>query len=159
MLYKAGEVPGEYIVATPDDVLSEAELVAKRKFRRGLLIDSPFKSAEYLKNLYQQYEHEVFGMVLLDNQHRVITKVELFTGTIDGASVYPREVIKTTLANNGAAVILYHNHPSGVVTPSQSDKKITKRIQDALQAIEVRVLDHIIVGFEGTFSFAEEGLL
>lgn len=101
-------------------------------------------------------EHEVFRMYILNNQHNLITAVDLFAGTIDGASVYPREVLKEVLKHNGAAVILAHNHPSGISTPSQADRAITKRLVDALGLIDVRVLDHIVVGND-VESFAELG--
>lgn len=103
-------------------------------------------------------EREVFAVMLLDNQHRLIEFKELFQGTIDAASVYPREVVKTALKANAAAVIFAHNHPSGDPEPSQADRRITTRLQDALALIDVRVLDHIVVGEQCT-SFAERGWL
>jgi DNA repair protein RadC len=106
------------------------------------------------------YPHEVFACLLLDNRHRVIAFRELFRGTIDGASVYPREVIKTALANNAAAVIFAHNHPSGLSEPSEADRLITLRLKQALDLIDIRVLDHFIVGDgDNAYSFAENGLL
>lgn len=102
-------------------------------------------------------EHEVFGVIFLDNQHRVRSTAELFTGTIDAASVYPREVVKKALAENAAAIILYHNHPSGVAEPSQSDRRITRRLADALALVDIKVLDHFVVSFEDVVSFAERG--
>lgn len=104
-------------------------------------------------------EHEVFGCVFLNNQHRVLEFAELFRGTIDGASVYPREVVKAVLSRNAAAVIFCHNHPSGKAEPSEADKQITQRLKQVLTLIEVRVLDHIIVGGGKTYSMAEHGLL
>jgi DNA repair protein RadC len=98
-------------------------------------------------------------MLVLDNRHRLIEYVELFRGTVDGASVHPREVVKETLKRNGAAVIFAHNHPSGHAEPSQADELITRRLRDALALIDVRVLDHFIVGDDKTLSFAERGLL
>jgi DNA repair protein RadC len=94
----------------------------------------------------------------LDNQHRVIACDELFRGTIDGASVYPREVVKAALQYNAAALIMAHNHPSGISDPSQADRVITEKLKEALALIDVRVLDHFIVG-ENVYSFAEHGLL
>lgn len=102
-------------------------------------------------------EHEVFGVIFLDNQHRVRSSAELFTGTIDAASVYPREVVKKALAENAAAVLLYHNHPSGTAEPSQADRRITRRLVDALALVDIRVLDHFVISFEDTVSFAERG--
>jgi DNA repair protein RadC len=104
------------------------------------------------------YEHEVFVCLFLDNQHRVIACDELFRGTIDGASVYPREVVKAALQYNAAALIMAHNHPSGISDPSQADRVITEKLKEALALIDVRVLDHFIVG-ENVYSFAEHGLL
>ena len=104
--------------------------------------------------------YEMFGALFLDNRHRVIEFHELFRGTIDGASVYPREVVKQVLACNAAAVIFLHNHPSGEPEPSAADEQITYRLRDALCLIDVRVLDHIVVGSGGrTVSFAERGLI
>ncbi|MFW6258710.1 MAG: RadC family protein, partial [Halochromatium sp.] len=103
--------------------------------------------------------HEVFACLFLDNRHRVIEYQELFRGTIDGASVHTREVVKEAIRWNAAAVIFAHNHPSGVAEPSQADLHITKRLQEALQLVEVRVLDHIIVGAGDGTSFAERGLI
>jgi DNA repair protein RadC len=105
------------------------------------------------------YPYEVFACLFLDTRHRVIAYEELFNGTIDGSSVHPREVVRRALHHNCAAVILAHNHPSGVCEPSHADKAITKRLQDALALVDVRVLDHFIVGDASPYSFAETGLL
>lgn len=121
-------------------------------------LTSPEASKAYVKLQLSTYEHEVFACLYLDNRNRVIAFDKLFHGTIDGASVYPREVVKAALKHNAAAVIFAHNHPSGVAEPSKADEAITKRLKDALSLIEVRVLDHLIVGEEVT-SFAERGLL
>jgi DNA repair protein RadC len=114
---------------------------------------------EYLRARLRHYEHEVFACLYLDNQHRVVALEELFYGTIDGAAVYPREVVKRCLHNNAAAVIFAHNHPSGVSEPSQADISITQRLRSALNTIDVRVLDHIVVGNNDVVSFAERGLI
>jgi DNA repair protein RadC len=102
---------------------------------------------------------EVFGALFLDSQHRLIAFRELFLGTIDSAAVHPREVLRETLALNAAAVIFVHNHPSGVAEPSNSDVRITERLRNALQLIDVRVLDHIVVSGDAAVSMAERGLL
>jgi DNA repair protein RadC len=120
-------------------------------------LTSPQASKDYVKLQLATFEHEVFACLFLDNRHHVITFEELFRGTIDGASVYPREVVKACLRHNSAAVMA-HNHPSGVAEPSVADERITKRLKDALALIDVRVLDHLIVG-EEVISFAERGLL
>ncbi|MDX1490978.1 MAG: DNA repair protein RadC [Pseudohongiellaceae bacterium] len=114
---------------------------------------------QYLRARLKHYEHEVFACLYLDNQHRVVSLEELFCGTIDGAAVYPREVVKRCLHNNAAAVIFAHNHPSGVSEPSQADISITQRLKSALNTIDVRVLDHVVVGANDVVSFAERGLI
>jgi DNA repair protein RadC len=106
-----------------------------------------------------QHPYEVFTLIYLDKRHRVIACQDLFRGTIDGASVYPREVVKEALKHNAAAVILAHNHPSGVAEPSQADEMITQRVKEALALVDIRVLDHVIVAGGDTTSFAERGLL
>jgi len=119
---------------------------------------SPKSSKDYVKLHLAKYHHEIFACLWLDNRNRVIRFNKLFRGTIDGASVYPREVVKAALKHNAAAVIFAHNHPSGVAEPSHADEQITKRLKDALALIDVRVLDHLVVG-EEVVSFAERGLL
>jgi len=123
------------------------------------VISSPEATRDYLKLRLHGYRYEVFAGLFLDNRHRVIAYQELFRGTIDGASVHPREVVRAALELNAAAMIFAHNHPSGVAEPSQSDLRITQRLKDALALIDVRVLDHLIIGEgEGT-SLAERGLI
>ncbi|WP_054758205.1 RadC family protein [Methylomonas koyamae] len=129
-----------------------------RNFSRGEALTSPDKAKDCIKLKLAPYEHEVFLCLFLDNQHRVIACDELFRGTIDGASVYPREVVKASLHHNAAALIMAHNHPSGISDPSQADRVITVKLKEALALIDVRVLDHFIVG-ENVYSFAEHGLL
>ena len=121
-------------------------------------LTSPEASKDYVKLQLAEYEHEVFACLFLDNRNRVIAFEILFRGTIDGASVYPREVVKACLRYNAAALIFAHNHPSGVAEPSLADEKITTRLKSALELIDVRVLDHLVVG-EEVISFAERGLL
>ena len=125
----------------------------------GDAITQPEKIKRFLQAKMRAYGQEVFACVYLDNQHRILEYKELFYGTIDGASVYPREVVKQTLAANAAAVIFAHNHPSGIAEPSLSDKQITERLVKALNLVDVRVLDHMIVGDSTVVSFAERGLL
>lgn len=127
--------------------------------RRGDVLTSPQVTRQYLICRLRDYGHEVFGCLFLDNQHRVLVFEELFSGTIDGASVYPREVVKRALAVNCAAVIFAHNHPSGVAEPSDADRHITQRLKQALGLIDVRVLDHFIIGDGQAYSFAENGLI
>jgi len=123
------------------------------------VLTSPEATRNYLKSRLRSYPHEVFACLFLDNRHRVIEYRELFRGTIDGASVHPREVVREAMRWNAAAVIFAHNHPSGVAEPSQADLRITERLRDALAMVDVRVLDHIVIGEGGGTSFAERGLL
>lgn len=118
---------------------------------------SPNDVKSYLTLQFADAVSESFRVLFLDSQHGLIACKELFKGTIDGAAVYPREVVRTAIELNAAAVILSHNHPSGVCEPSTADRHITKRITDALQLIDVRVLDHVVVGGADTVSFAERG--
>ncbi len=137
--------------------------MAKRHFveilQRGDVLTSPEATKAYLSTQLRGYSYEVFACLFLDNKHRVIVLEELFRGTIDGASVYPREVIKRVLFHNAAAVIFAHNHPSGNTEPSQADKQITERLKQALGLFDVRVLDHFIIGDGQPYSFAEHGIL
>lgn len=149
---------GEYVVAGEDDVIYEAITIYNRYFARGEKLDSPDKARDLIKLKLAPYEYEVFLCLFLDNQHKVIACEELFRGTIDSAGVYPREVVKAALQHNAAAVILAHNHPSGVAEPSVADKAITEKLKQALGLIDVRVLDHFIAG-ETVYSFAEQGLI
>jgi DNA repair protein RadC len=126
---------------------------------RGDALASPADTRRYLTARLRDYPHEVFACLFLDNRHRVIRFEELFRGTIDGASVHPREVVKAALRHNAAALILAHNHPSGVAEPSAADRAVTQRLRDALALVDVRVLDHLVVGDGEAVSFAERGLL
>ena len=145
--------------ATPDEILDAARTLLARRVRRGRALSNPRHTREYLQLELAPREHEVFAILFLDNRHRVIEFVPLFRGTIDGASVHPREVVKEALARNAAAVILAHNHPSGVAEPSQADELITNRLRDALALVDIRVLDHFVVTGDSIVSFAERGLL
>lgn len=130
-----------------------------QRLERGEPLTSPAATRQYLSARLRDYAFEVFACLFLDNRHRVLAFEELFRGTIDGASVYPREVVRRALYHNAAAVILAHNHPSGVAEPSRSDQHLTDRLRDALLLIDVRVLDHFVVGDGEPVSFAERGLL
>jgi DNA repair protein RadC len=127
--------------------------------KRGNALTSPGAVRNYLRSRMAHLPHEVFACLFLDNQHRVITFEELFRGTLDSASVYPREVVKRALACNAAALILTHNHPSGVAEPSQADQMLTRRLKEALALVDIRVLDHLVIGDGEPVSFAERGLL
>ncbi len=125
----------------------------------GTAIKSPNDTHDFLKARLGTLEHEAFCCIYLDNRHRVIAFAKLFRGTIDGTSVYPREVVKEALSHNAAAIILAHNHPSGVTEPSHADERITKRLKAACDLVDIRVLDHVIIGGGNTTSFASRGLL
>ncbi len=127
--------------------------------QRGDVLCDPATTRRYLSARLRDYPHEVFGCLFLDTRHRVIAFEELFRGTINGASVHPREVIRRALVHNAAAVILAHNHPSGVAEPSDADRQLTRRLQAALELIDVRVLDHIVIGDGESVAFAERGWL
>ena len=129
------------------------------RLTRGEALTSARQSAQYLQARLRDYPYEVFAVLFLDSQHRVLAFEELFRGTIDGASVHPREVIRRALAHNAAALILSHNHPSGIAEPSQADRQITIRLRDALALVDVRLLDHLIVGDGDCCSLAERGLM
>jgi DNA repair protein RadC len=150
----------------PADV--KARLQASRELcRRWMLEDlraqpvlgSPNAVREYLAVHYAGKEREVFGCLFLDSRHRLIAVEEMFMGTVDGASVHPREVVKRALQLNSSAVILAHNHPSGVAEPSQADELITARLRDVLALVDIRMLDHLIVGGATVVSLAERGLI
>jgi DNA repair protein RadC len=125
--------------------------------RRGDTLGNPSDTKRYLNARLCDYAYEVFACLFLDTRHRLISYEELFRGTIDGASVHPREVVRRALQHNAAAVVLAHNHPSGVAEPSDADRRITRRLQDALGLVDIRVLDHLVVGDQVTVSFAERG--
>lgn len=150
---------GRYRPATVEQVLEAARRAVDRKMRRGANFASPIDVKAYLSAKLGGLDHEVFAVLFLDNRHRLIEYVEMFRGTIDGASVHPREVVKEALRFNAAAVILAHPHPSGNPEPGQADRAITLRLRDALALIEVRTPDHIVVGGNDTVSLAERGLL
>jgi DNA repair protein RadC len=139
-------------------VLEMARRHLAEQLDRGDALTSPEAARRYLQSQLRDREHEVFACLMLDNRHRVIAFRELFQGGIDGASVYPRVVVKQALADNAAAVILAHNHPSGVAEPSQSDIAITRRLSEALSLVDIRVLDHLVIGDE-VVCFSERGLL
>lgn len=145
--------------AEATDVLDRAQALLAQRYRAGSpVLTSPALTREFLRLHLGACEHEVFGVLHLDSRHRLIAVEDLFRGTINSSSVHPREVVKATLARNAAAVILYHNHPSGLTEPSAADELITRRLREALALIDVRVLDHLIIA-ESIFSMAEHGLL
>jgi DNA repair protein RadC len=152
---QAGMGPGKYAQ------LQAALELGRRYLQAGLrqrnVLSCPEDTRAFLNARLRAHPREVFACLFLDNRHRVITFEELFFGTLDGASVHPREVLRRVMQHNAAAVILAHNHPSGVAEPSQADRHITERLQAVLGLIDVRVLDHLVVGEATAVSFAERG--
>jgi len=145
--------------ASAQDVLDRAAALMAQRFRAGApVLGSPELTRQYLRHQIGTLPYEVFGLLLLDSRHRLIRAELLFRGTLAGASVHPREVARAVLESNAAAVVLVHNHPSGVAEPSQADELITRRLRETLSLIDVRVLDHLIVA-ESIYSMAEHGLL
>ena len=129
------------------------------RLRRGGRLESPGDTCRYAEARLRGYRAEVFAALFLDARHRVIAFEPLFRGTVNGASVHPREVVRRALVHNAAAVILAHNHPSGVAEPSYADRAVTERLEQALATVDVRVLDHLVVGDGETVSFVERGWL
>jgi len=150
---------GHYLPATADQILEAARQAIEHKMQRGASFGSPSEVKEYLRAKLAGFEHEGFAVLFLDSQHRLIDYAEMFHGTIDSASVYPREGVKEALRLNAAAVIVSHNHPSGSPEPSGADKMLTQRLKEALALVDIRTLDHIIVAGSLTTSFAERGLI
>lgn len=143
-----------------DDLIAAALAVLEKRMRyHEVQISNPTDTKNFLKLKFSGLEHEVFAILFLDNRHRVIEFETLFRGTIDGASVHPREVVKAALSHNAAAVILAHNHPSGVAEPSEEDIETTECLIEVLGQVNIRVLDHLIIGDGEVVSFAERGEL
>ena len=136
-----------------------ARILAREMKERPLAMTSPQLVRDFLRFELEHVEHETFCVLFLDTQHRLIAFEELFRGTLDSASVYPREVAKEALRHNAGAVILAHNHPSGIAEPSHADRRITDKLKEALGLFEIRVLDHLVVGSPEVVSFAEQGLI
>lgn len=143
-----------------DCIIQQAfEILDRRLFTREPALHSPDAVASYLKLKLAAEEHEVFAAVFLDARLQPLTFEILFTGTVDAATVYPRQVVKRALTHNAAAVVISHNHPSGCSEPSSADIRLTRRIQEALKLVDVRLVDHFIVGSGRPLSFAERGIL
>lgn len=140
-------------------VMEMARRALREKLSTGNALNSPSAVRDYLRMKLQALPHEVFVVLFLDAQNRVIGSEELFRGTLTQTSVYPREVVKRALHHNAGAVIFAHNHPSGVAEPSHADETLTQALKQALALVDVRVLDHFIVAGSGVLSFAERGLI
>jgi len=149
---------GRYSDASEEDILACAQQILTRKLFDGPVMDSANVVKDYLRAMYRRTEYEVLSLILLSSKHQVIEHVELFRRTIDGANVYPREIIREVIQNNAAAVIIAHNHPSGSSEISHADIAVTDKIKNALTANDVRLLDHIIVA-DSTVSLADRGRL
>jgi len=161
MNFKICDKSGKYLTRHPlteKQIINAARSIIKNKYSgKRVAITNPNKTRQVISVFLSDYEHEVFACIFLNNQNEVLAIEEMFRGTIDGASVYPREVVKRCLEVNAAAVIFAHNHPSGDTTPSRADINITKVLIDALGLVDIRVLDHIIVGDGNSYSLAENG--
>jgi len=151
--------PAQLSQQEQESLIALALVLLQDRHRPGDLLESPAQTRSFLRLRLANHTAEAFGCVFLDSAHRVLEVKELFHGTIDGAAVYPRVVVQQALALNAAAILFYHNHPSGVAEPSKADERITERLQSALALIDVRVLDHIVVSAVDAVSFAERGLL
>ena len=157
---KTGETTGTYVMGSPlteADILQMAQQLAMSRLSKGRALTEPKQVLSHLQTLLQYHEHEIFALLLLDTRHRIIGFRELFRGTPDGASVYPREVVKIALEHNAAAVILVHYDPSSDPEPSQADRTLTTTLQNVLNMVGTRILDHVVVGHEGCVSLAERG--
>jgi len=142
-----------------ESVVALAMKVLAIKHRAGRSLTRPDETRNFLRLRLADCRNEVFGCLFLDNRNRIIAVRELFQGTIDGASIYPRVVVQRALELNAAAMVFFHNHPSGVAEPSHADEAITRRLKDALALVDIRVLDHFVVAAGESVSFAERGLL
>ncbi|MES9822599.1 MAG: DNA repair protein RadC [Gammaproteobacteria bacterium] len=155
----SGLKPADLNDVEKQSVITLAMKVLSIKHRAGRVLSKPDETRDFLRLRLADYRNEVFGCLFLDNRHRIIAVRELFQGTIDGASVYPRVVVQQAMEVNAAAMVFFHNHPSGVAEPSHADEAITRRLKDALALVDVRVLDHFVVSAGESVSFAERGLL
>ena len=155
-------IPTMPISITEQKIIDQAAAILDREAKSktdATVLTSPKLVRQYLRFAIEAKEHEVFVAIFLDTQHRVIESVELFRGTIDQAAVYPREVVKEALKHGAGAVIFAHNHPSGEPEPSAADRKITEKLKEALGTMDIRVLDHLVVGAGDIVSFAERGII
>ncbi len=149
-----------FAFAEPSNIVNEAINILTRNLKKkGIAMTSPEDVKNYCRLNLAKREHEIFGALFMDNQHRLIEFRELFRGTINGCSIHVREVAKEALNLNAAAVIFTHNHPSGISEPSQADIHITEQLQKALSLFDIRVLDHLIVSVEDTVSLTERGII
>ena len=153
------DADGQYRPASAEEVLCHARRVLAHRVRRGATMSSPQAVKDYLRVQIGTLDHEVFSVIFLDAQHRIVALREMFRGTLTQTAVYPREVVKAALALNAAAVLLAHNHPSGVAEPSRSDEFLTQTLKTALALVDVRVLDHFVVAGADVVAFSDRGLI
>lgn len=146
-----------YEQAKPEQVLEAAQLIVDGRMKRGMSFSDPTTASTFFRDKLGSQEREVFVAMMLDTRHRLIEYVELFFGTLDGAEVHPREVVKQALRLNAAAVIVAHNHPSGDIEPSAADRAVTARLKQALALVDIRLLDHVIVAGHQSLSMAARG--
>nr|WP_027079925.1 DNA repair protein RadC [Luteimonas mephitis] len=146
-----------YKAASPDEVLEAARTVVGQRMSRGASFSDPKTAKDFFRDKLSGLQREVFAAAFLDSRHRLIEYAELFYGTIDGAEVHPREVVRQAIQTNCAAIIVGHNHPSGSVEPSAADRAVTARLKQVLSLVDVRLLDHIVVGGNQTMALAERG--
>lgn len=157
-----GDGTGHYTTGRPvtaEEVVALAETILRQRVARGQPLTDPEHAKRWLITRLSDRPHEVFCTLYLDNRHQVLAFEELFRGTLDGASVHPREVVKQALHHNAAALIFAHNHPSGVAEPSDADRRLTRRLKEALALVDIRTLDHFVIGGDDAVSFAERGWL
>ena len=147
----------QYQPMDDEAILQAAEEILRKRFMRHGYMADPAVCRQYLKSHCAHLEHEVFGCIFLDNRHHVLAIEDMFHGTIDGAEVHPREVMKRALHHNAAAIIMYHNHPSGNPEPSAADRAVTTRLKQALSFVDVRVIDHVLVAGTTAVSLAARG--
>jgi DNA repair protein RadC len=159
ILYVRDQESRRYRRAQPREIVHAAHTAIDALFARGAPMSSVAEVTQFVSAKLAARESEVFACLFLDNKHRLMAYEELFFGTVDASAVYPREIVKRALRHNAAAVILTHNHPSGVAEPSRSDEMISLRIREALGFVDIKVLDHVIVGANTSVSLAERGLL
>ena len=160
--YILRDTQGNYNIKgiTPNALLSlAADILAENTAKMGKQFTTPEITEKFIKLKIGLDKSEVFCVLFLDNRHRLISFDRMFEGTINGANIYPREVVKRALSHNAAAMIIAHNHPSGDCEPSEADKRITSRLKAALELIDVRILDHLIVSADNSYSFANHGQL
>lgn len=153
------ETRATYGVSTDDEIIAKAMAILDSRLQRGEQLNSPEYAGNFLKLKLQPYEREVFAALFLNSKHEVLGYEELFFGTVDGAEIHPREVVKAALRKNATAIIVAHNHPSGSPEPSAADRAVTARLKQALATVDVRLLDHFVIGHGAPMSMAARGLV